>query len=115
MSFVLKDTLTGQYYANPHEQKTVLAGEGEVPRTYETPTGLKGCITKAYRYWGEMLPLIKEDPQGWADTWGSARRDCGPGERQVQHILDREHLLVYGLEIVEVEVTVVHTVTITEI
>ena len=89
MSYVLRDTLTGQYYANPHEKDTVLAEENEVPRSYGSPAGLKGCITKACNFWKEMLPFLKEDPQEWADTWGSARADCGQGAVQVRHILDR--------------------------
>lgn len=113
--FIIKDTLTGGFYVNPHEDHSWIAGEGDIPRTYKTAPSLKGCITRRTKFNDQMLDMLNADPKEWADTWGSTRADCdGDGWTQVNHILDRQHLENYGMVIVEVDVTVVHQVTIKE-
>ncbi len=116
MPFAIRDSLTGNLYVNPHEDHSWVAGEGDIPRTYKTAPSLKGCITKRTNFNDHMLDRLVADPAEWADIWGSARADChGDGWTQVNHILDRQHLENYGMEIVEVEVTVIHSVTVKDI
>ena len=113
MPFALRDVVTERLYVNPMNDDSWLAGEGDVPRTYKSETPLKAHITKRRNFWGEMLPKLNADPQKWANTWGSTRAHChNSGEDQVKHILDREYVDNYGMEIVEVEIHIVQSITV---